>query len=91
MTSCHHAASAVVVTHTGDGAVSFGSVVHVRDEGTGRETTYTLVSSAEAASAEGRLSVDSPVARALRGAKAGDVVAVETPRGSRKLRIVSVD
>jgi transcription elongation factor GreA len=82
--------NAVIVTESGGAVVSFGSVVHLRDEATGKESTYTLVSSREAAAAEGRLSVDSPVAQALRGKRAGNVVKITTPRGERKLRILTV-
>ena len=53
------------------GVVSFGSTVVVRDED-GGEQTWELVSSHEAAPAQGRLSVDSPVARALIGSRAGE-------------------
>ncbi len=65
----------------------FGTTIHVVDEETGRPSTYTVVGSAEASAAAGRLSTDSPVARALMGARAGDVVAVPTPRGERRLRV----
>ncbi len=67
--------------------VGFGTTIHVVDEETGRPATYTVVGSAEASAAAGRLSTDSPVARALMGAKAGDVVPVPTPRGERRLRV----
>jgi len=84
-------ANAIVVDADGDGdAVGFGSSVAVRDEASGRVSTYTLVSSLEADAAAGKLSVDSPVARALRGKRAGDQVTVATPRGSRVLRLVEV-
>jgi transcription elongation factor GreA len=85
-------ANAVVVAAEpgGGGAVAFGSTVKVRDEGSGKESTYTLVAALEADAAAGKLSVDSPVAQALRGSRAGDVAAVETPRGTRELRVVEV-
>jgi transcription elongation factor GreA len=81
---------AIVAEESGAGTVGFGSVVDVCDEETGQERTYTLVSTLDAAAGEGRVSVDSPVARALRGARVGDVAAVTTPRGERRLRIVAV-
>jgi len=71
----------------GADVAGFGTTIHVVDEETGRPATYTLVGSAEASAAAGRLSTDSPVARALKGARAGDVVAVPTPRGERRLRV----
>ena len=84
-------ASAVVVdTGAGGGAVGVGSTVEVRDEDSGRVTTYTLVSSLEADAATGKISADSPVAQALRGKREGDEATVTTPRGARTLRIVKV-
>lgn len=83
-------ANAKVVERTSGGSVGFGSTVTVADEATGRESTYTLVSAREAAPAEGRLSVESPMAVALRGKVPGDVAEVDTPRGSRRLRVLAV-
>jgi transcription elongation factor GreA len=70
--------------------VGFGSRVEVEDGGSGRRTVYTLVSAPEAAPADGRVSIDSPVGRALVGARAGDTVTLETPRGDRTLRVVAI-
>jgi transcription elongation factor GreA len=70
--------------------VGFGSTVEIEDAGSGRRTTYSLVSPPEAAPAEGRLSFDSPVAKALTGARVGDERALQTPRGERRLRIVGI-
>src|SRR3712207_5368072 len=72
---------AVVVEVRGGDAVAFGSVVTVVDETTGKETTYSLVSSRDADASSGKLSVESPVAQALRGKSAGDTATVATPRG----------
>jgi transcription elongation GreA/GreB family factor len=44
----------------------------------------------DADAAQGRLSMDSPFANALRGCRAGDVATVPTPRGPRRWRVVSV-
>jgi transcription elongation factor GreA len=83
------ATAAVVEVSHGD-IVGFGSSVEVEDEGTGKHSTYRLVSSQEADATRGLLSVDSPVAAALRGHAAGEVAEVHTPRGVRRLRIVTV-
>ena len=72
-----------------DGTVGFGSSVVVRDEA-GMERTWRIVSSHDAAPAEGRISADSPVARALLGARAGDEVSVSVPRGESLLTVLSV-
>jgi transcription elongation factor GreA len=79
----------VVEAATGD-VVDHGSTVEVEDESTGSRHTYTLVSSGAAAPGAGRLSIDSPVAEALRGLRPGDVAVVQTPRGERRLRVASV-
>jgi transcription elongation factor GreA len=80
----------VIETPAGEGVVGFGSVVEVVDESSGRPATYTLTGAAEADVSSGKLSADSPVGKALAGAREGDTVKVPTPRGSRELRVVSV-
>jgi transcription elongation factor GreA len=79
----------VVEVTTGD-TVGFGSTVEVRDETSGKETTYRLVASREADPGKGLISFESPVAAALQDKRAGDVAVVGTPRGERRLHIVSV-
>lgn len=73
-----------------DGTVAFGSTVVVR-EGDGPQRTWTIVSSHDASPSEGRLSADSPVARALLGRRAGELATVALPKGEVALSIVSVD
>ncbi len=73
-----------------DGAVGFGSTVVVSEQG-GKQRTWTIVSSHDASPAEGRLSAESPVARALVGRRPGDQVTVALPRGESVLSIISVD
>jgi transcription elongation factor GreA len=60
----------------------------VADEETGREATWTLVGPTEADLSAGRLSAESPVAKALIGRRAGDEFEVQTPRGVRRQRVV---
>jgi transcription elongation factor GreA len=62
---------------------AFGRTAEVLDAESGRVNTWTLVGSTEASLAEGRLSAESPIGQALRNAKVGDPVEVETPRGKR--------
>ena len=71
--------------------VTLGSIVKVRDIEDDYEETYEIVGSQEANPREGRISVDSPVGRALRGHRAGDQVTVEAPAGNLKFEIVSVE
>jgi transcription elongation factor GreA len=68
--------------------VVFGSTVTVADAESGREATWTLVGPTEADVGAGKLSAESPVAKALMGRRAGDEVDVHTPRGVRKQRVV---
>jgi transcription elongation factor GreA len=82
--------STVVESSGPAGEVGFGSEVRVRDEESGKELTWTLVGATEADLAAGRLSVESPVAQALTGHRAGDDVAVQTPRGERHYTILGV-
>jgi transcription elongation factor GreA len=70
--------------------VAFGSSVEVEDGKTGKQTAYSLVSPSEAVPADGKISIDSPVAKALVGARVGATVKLETPRGARELKIVSI-
>jgi transcription elongation factor GreA len=72
--------------------VQVGSVVHVKDEKTGKSVKYTIVGSAEAKPEENKLSNESPVGRALLGHKRNETVAVKVPRGpARKLKITKID
>ena len=81
-------AARVVEAPAGDtDKVHFGSTVVVVDEESGKQATYTIVGPTEADMAAGKLSAESPVARALIGTKVGGVATVETPRGKRRLKV----
>jgi transcription elongation factor GreA len=71
-------------------AFAFGRTAEVLDEEKGATNTWTLVGSTEANLAEGRLSAESPIGRALMNAKVGSSVKVETPRGRRAFKVVKV-
>ena len=83
-------ASATVVEATGGETVDTGSRVSFRDSATDRVTDVTLVHRLEADSAAGKLSIESPVAKALLGGRAGDTVSVTTPGGEKRLEILAV-
>jgi len=72
------------------GVVRFGARVTVRGED-GAERSYRLVGVDEANAAEGRVAFVSPLARAVLGKRAGDVVTWRTPRGEEELELVAVD
>jgi transcription elongation factor GreA len=83
---------ATVVAPAGPGGeeVQFGATVELLDGESGKKVTYRLVGSTEASLADGRLSIESPVARALIGRRAGDEIAVPTPRGERRYTVVAI-
>lgn len=71
--------------------VRFGSVVHVKDSKTGKSTVYTIVGSAEADIAAGKLSNESPVGAALIGQKRNAVIKVPLPNGKkREIKITKI-
>jgi transcription elongation factor GreA len=80
----------VVEADTTTGVVAFGTTAHVVDQETGKSFSWTIVGPTEADLATGRLSAESPVARALIGRAPGDEVTVETPRGDRTYRVEQV-
>jgi transcription elongation factor GreA len=85
-------AAAVVVEEAPSvpgGMVGLGSTVVVRDQDD-IEQTWRIVSSHDAAPAEGRLSAESPVAMALLGRGPGDQVSVSLPKGKRVLTVLNV-
>jgi transcription elongation factor GreA len=84
-------ATVVDASDLGTDVVRVGSVVHVKEENSGKSSKYTIVGSAEAKPAEMKLSNESPVGKALLGRKRGDEVTVATPRGERKLKITKID
>jgi len=70
--------------------VRFGATVMLADEDTEAESTFYLVGSYEADAGAGRLSVTSPLGRALIGKRLGDVVEVNTPRGHKSYEVVDI-
>jgi transcription elongation factor GreA len=83
-------AKVVEVAAGNGGVVGFGSAVRVRDED-GREQRFEIVSSQTAVPAAGKISIESPVARALLGLAVGEGAQVVLPRGSRRYTVLSVE
>jgi len=70
--------------------VKFGAHVQLLDEETDKETTYQIVGQHEADIKQRKLSVSSPLSKALIGKKVGDMVSVPAPGGDRTYEILSV-
>jgi transcription elongation factor GreA len=70
--------------------IKFGATVTLADEETEEEQTFKIVGEDEADIKGGRLSVTSPLARALIGKGKGDSVEVSTPRGNKSYEVVTV-
>ncbi len=70
--------------------VKFGATVKLLDEDTEGEITYQVVGEIEADVKAGRISITSPLGRALIGKKIGDTVEVNTPGGGKSYEILSV-
>jgi len=70
------------------GVVGIGSVVEVKDD-FGKQT-FTIVGPAEVDVAQGRISMESPLGKALLGHKSGEQVEVQSPDGARRVKITKV-
>lgn len=70
--------------------VKFGATVKLVDEETEEEKTFTIVGDAEANASAGRISLSSPVARAMIGKEAGDSFEVTAPGGARSYEILEI-
>ena len=70
--------------------IRFGATVKLADEETDEENTYQVVGEFEADINEGRISIASPLGRALIGRAVGDSVEVESPRGTRYYEVVKI-
>ncbi len=70
--------------------VVFGATVLLQDEDKGEEVSYTIVGVDEADVTLGKVSISSPIARALIGKEEGDSVAVKTPGGLRNYSITEI-
>jgi transcription elongation factor GreA len=71
--------------------VKFGATVTLMDEDTDSKVKYQLVGDLEANAKKGRISISSPIARALIGKAKGDTVEVAAPGGARSYEILKVE
>ena len=82
----------VIDTSTLSGTtVKFGATVTLEDEDSGDKVKYMIVGEHEANVREGKISIASPIARALIGKIKGDSAEVTTPRGSRSYEILKIE
>lgn len=77
-------------TVNANGRVVFGATLQLMDEHSSLEVTYQIVGDFEADIAQGKISISSPIARALIGKEMGDVVEVQVPGGVRSYEILVV-
>lgn len=71
--------------------VGVGNRISLHDMESGKDIVYTIVGSAEADPLGGKLSIDSPVGRAVQGRGQGDEVVVQAPKGERRYRITAIE
>ena len=74
-----------------NGIVVFGTTIHVENVDTGAESIYKLVGDDEANFKLGKISINSPIARALVGKKIGEVVQATIPTGVMQLEITKIE
>jgi len=77
-------------TVNAEGRIVFGTTVDLLDEDSGNEVTYQIVGDDEADIAAGKVSISSPIARALIGKESGESVEVRVPDGTRRYEILNV-
>ena len=73
-----------------EGRIVFASTVYLEDLESGEKVTYQIVGTDEADLKEMKVSITSPIARALIGKYAGDVVGVQAPSGVREYEVLEV-
>ena len=83
-------AEIIDVTKLSGSTVKFGATVKIVDEDTDKELKYMIVGDAEADLTKGRISISSPIARAMIGKSKGDSVEVPAPGGVRNYEILDV-
>ena len=79
-----------VTLMTASGKVIFGATVELSDEDAGKQVTYQIVGEDEADIKANRISITSPIARALIGKEEGDVAEVNAPGGIKSYEILAV-
>ncbi|WP_294532852.1 transcription elongation factor GreA [uncultured Rhodoblastus sp.] len=84
-------ADIIDVSKLSGATIKFGATVTLIDEDTESEKRYQIVGDSEADVKAGKVSISSPISRALIGKKVGDAVEVNTPGGGKSYEIVKID
>src|SRR5689334_3365617 len=84
-------AEVVDTTKLSGSTVKFGATVTLVDEDTDDKVKYKIVGDFEASVREGKISISSPIARALIGKTKNDTVEVTTPKGARSYKLLKVE
>ena len=84
-------ADVIDVSKLSGSTIKFGATVTLIDEDTEAEKRYQIVGDSEAEVKAGKVSISSPISRALIGKKVGDAVEVNTPGGGKSYEIVKID
>ena len=84
-------AQVIDVTKMGGATVKFGATVTVLDEDTEEQATYQIVGEDEADVHAGKISISSPIARAMINKEVGDVAEVNAPGGLKSYEIMKVE
>ena len=84
-------AQVIEITEVADGRVRLGATVNLEYTGSGDQDTYTLVGEDEADANLGKISVTSPIARAMIGKEQDSTVSVQVPKGKREFEILGVE
>jgi len=74
----------------GTDAVQIMNVVKIKNLNNNAEMTYTIVSEAEADLKQGKLAIDTPIAKGLLGKKVGDIAEITVPNGKIKFKIIEI-
>jgi transcription elongation factor GreA len=84
-------AQVIDVSRLSGSQIKFGATVSIVDEDTEEEARYQIVGEHEADVKQGRVSITSPIARAMIGKESGDTVEVNTPGGVKAYEITKVE
>lgn len=87
-----HSAAVVDVKNIEKDVVGVGTTVHLKDQKTDKSSKFKIVGSSEADPANGKLSNESPIGKALIGHKRNDIVKIPVPRGpARQLKVTKIE